>query len=69
MLVVDLPPVIISEVRESDEIRREERIAEVVVLQVDGAAHLRRRLVYKAEYAPVVADPDPVFGRINKLKA
>ena len=68
MLLADLLPVRVGEVGEGDEVRRQERVAEVVVLDIERAAHPGRGLIDEAEDAAVVADPDAVRGGLGELQ-
>ena len=68
VLLADLLPVRGGEVGQGDEVRRQERVAEVVVLDIERAAHPGGGLIDEAEDAAVVADPDSVRGGLGELQ-
>src|SRR5581483_11923966 len=69
MLVVNLLPVGLAEVGERNEVRRQERVAIVIVFDVQRAAQACRRLIDEAEDAVVVADANAIRRRLRKLEA
>ena len=65
-LLLDPPPVLFGQVGQGDEAAVEHRVAVVVVHDVERAAHPLGDLLDEAERAGVLADPDPVEGRIGE---
>jgi hypothetical protein len=61
---------VVAQVGQGDEVAEEERVAVIVVLDVEGAAHARGGLQHKAERAQVVAAPNvDIKGRVLELQA
>ena len=66
-LLLDAPPVVLAQVGERDEVAEQERVAVVVILDVERAAQARRHLLDEAEWAVVGAAADrPVEGHLGE---